>query len=146
MTRAQIVFLHLSTALIVLSGGLFAVFKYAMRTDDPFAVVNHPLEAWSLDAHVVVAPLFVFGFGWIFSDHIWPKLVSSRSPRRGSGLAMLILMIPMTFSGYLLQVSAGELLRQAMAIVHWISSGFFAVGYLIHLIAQKTEPISRPQD
>ena len=44
------------------------------------------------------------------------------------------LIVPMAASGYLLQVSVEETLRQAMAWAHWISSGLFVIVYVIHLL------------
>lgn len=133
MTKSQVIFLHLSTLLTALTGLLFAVMKYGLTTDDPYAVVNHPLQPWMLSAHVVVAPFFVFAIGWIFADHIWPRFLQKSSPKRRSGIPALAMLLPMTLSGYLLQVSASDAMRRAMSIVHWATSGAFVVAYLAHL-------------
>lgn len=137
MSKADAVFLHVSVALTTLTGIVFAVMKYAMRTDDPFAVANHPLQPYMLDAHIVIAPVALFGFGLVFHSHIWKKYESPARARRSSGVASMSLLVPMALSGYLLQVSAGEAMRQAMAIAHWISSGAFALGYLIHQFSKR---------
>jgi hypothetical protein len=140
ITNAQRVYLQLCVAMTALTGIVFAWMKYAMKSDDPFAVVNHPLQPWMLSAHVVVAPLLVFGFGWIFQNHIWAGLAGGIARKRKSGLGSLAAIVPMVFSGYLLQVTTGEAVRHAMAVAHWVSSGLFLVGYGIHLV---TKPPTR---
>ena len=134
MSRGQIIYLHLSVILTVLTGTLFAVMKYWMKTDDPYAVANHPLQPYALSAHVVVAPLLLFGLGWIFGNHIWPKFQFGNGKNRATGVSAMLLIAPMTLSGYLIQVSTNETLRYAMSVAHWITSGLFALIYAIHLI------------
>ena len=132
MSRAQIVTLQIAVALTAITGVVFAWMKYAMKSDDPFAVVNHPLQPWMLSAHVVVAPLALFAFGWIFGNHIFPAFANG-SRKRPSGVSAMWLLAPMVVSGYLMQVSTADALRHAMAIAHWISSGAFVVAYLFHI-------------
>lgn len=137
MTRAQVVTLQIAVALTAITGVVFAWMKYAMKSDDPFGVVNHPLQPWMLSAHVVVAPLAVFTFGWIFGNHIAPAFMSG-SRKRPSGVSSMWMLAPMVVSGYLMQVSTGDALRQAMAIAHWISSGAFVVGYAVHILFKRS--------
>ena len=140
MSRKDALFLHVTVALTAVTGIIFALMKYAMTTDDPFAVANHPLQPYMLDAHVVVAPIALFGFGLIFHSHIWRKYKRKAKPRRRSGISALSLLIPMVLSGYLLQVTTGEGFRKAMAITHWISSGVFVVAYLAHQFSRRPDP------
>lgn len=135
MSRAQIVWLHLSIALTAITGIVFAVMKYFMTSDDELAVANHPWQPHMLAAHVVVAPLLLFVLGWTFSNHILPKLRYGNDARRRSGLSSMLLIAPMTLSAYLLQISTNETLRFAMEIAHWVSSGLFVIGYVIHLMS-----------
>lgn len=137
MSRAQVVYLQLCVLITALTGVVFAVMKYAMKSDDPFAVVNHPLQPYMLSAHVVIAPLLVFGFGWVFTNHIWPGFASGIARKRKSGLWSMGAIVPMVMSGYLLQVATADATRQAMAIAHWISSALFVVAYVIHLVTKK---------
>jgi hypothetical protein len=142
MTRAQVVTLQIAVALTAITGVVFAWMKYAMKSDDPFAVVNHPLQPWMLSAHVVVAPLAVFAFGWIFSNHIAPAFVNG-SRKRPSGVGAMWMLAPMVVSGYLMQVSTGDAVRHAMAVAHWISSGAFVVAYLVHIFFRRASGSAR---
>jgi hypothetical protein len=143
MSRAQVVYLHLCVVITALTGTVFAVMKYAMKSDDPFAVVNHPWQPYMLSVHVVVAPLLVFGFGWIFADHIWPGFTSGMARKRKSGIWSMGAIVPMVLSGYLLQVSTADATRQAMAVAHWISSALFVIAYGVHLVTRRAAVLGR---
>ena len=148
MTRTQILYLHVSTLLVTITGVVFALMKYLMKGEDDFAVVNHPLQPHMLSAHVVLAPFLVFGFGWIFASHVWPKLVFRDPRNRASGLASLALIAPMTLSGYLMQVSTNETIRYAMSVAHWVTSAIFVVAYVAHLVKPSAAEAvrSKPED
>lgn len=146
MSRAQVLVLHLATALVTITGVAFAIFKYAVRSDDPFAVANHPLQPFTLSAHVIVAPFAVFAFGWIAGNHIFPGIANRFAPKRPSGMWSVLMIVLMIASGYLLQVSTGEGARRAMEIMHWVSSGLFVAAYVVHLLGGKPPRNARPQD
>jgi uncharacterized membrane protein YidH (DUF202 family) len=133
MNRTQLWWLHLSIALTAITGAVFAVMKYLMHGNDDFSVVNHPLQPHMLSAHVVIAPIALFVLGWTFSNHMLPKYRFSEE-HRNSGITSMLLIAPMTLSAYLLQIATNETLRQAMAFAHWVTSGAFVVGYVVHLI------------
>ncbi len=142
MSRVQVVYLQLCVLVTTLTGAVFAVMKYAMKSSDPFAVVNHPLQPYMLSAHVLIAPLLVFGFGWIFTNHIWPGFASGIARKRKSGVWSMAAIAPMVLSGYLLQVSTADATRQAMAIAHWVSSALFVAAYGIHLVTRRARSSS----
>lgn len=139
MQRGQAVFLNATVAGLTLTGGVFAWMKYAMKSSDPFAVVNHPWQPHMMTAHVLIAPLAVFALGWTFANHIWPAFTGG-APNRASGIAATLLIIPMVMSGYLMQVTTGDALRKAFAISHWISVTLFVVAYVVHLVPVQREP------
>lgn len=141
MTRTQRVWLHVSIGITAVTGIVFAVMKYFLEGADDFAVVNHPLQPHMLSIHVVVAPIALFVLGWTFSNHMLPKTRYGDDTGRKSGTSAMWLIVPMTLSGYLLQVSVDETLRLAMAAAHWISSGLFAVIYVIHLLKRTNQPL-----
>ncbi|MGZ5493756.1 MAG: hypothetical protein ACXW3E_09900 [Thermoanaerobaculia bacterium] len=134
MTRAQVLYLHVSVSLTALTGTAFAVMKYFMKPADEFSVVNHPMQPYMLEAHVVIAPLLVFGLGWMFGNHIWPKFRFGERPKRASGLWSMAAIMPMTLSAYLLQISTSDAAREAMAALHWTSSALFVIAYVVHRV------------
>lgn len=141
MSRLQLAWLHLSLGITTITGIVFAVMKYFLESSDEFAVVNHPLQPFMLSAHVVVAPIALFILGWTFSNHMLPKHRFGDETGRRSGTSAMWLIVPMTASGYLLQVSVNEMLRQAMAVAHWVTSGLFVVVYVVHLLKRTNQPV-----
>ena len=137
MSRLQLVWLHLSIGITAITGLVFAVMKYFLESADELAVVNHPAQPYMLATHVVVAPLALFILGWTFSNHMLPKTRFGDGTGKKSGGSAMWLIVPMALSGYLLQVSVDESLRQAMAVAHWISSGLFTLAYAAHLLKAK---------
>lgn len=137
MSRWQLLWLHVSVALTAITGIVFAVMKYFMKSSDEFSVANHPLQPHMLAAHVVVSPLLLFLLGWTFSNHMLPKFRFGNGKNRITGIASMSLILPMALSAYLLQTATNESLRQAMAIAHWITSGVFAIVYCVHLIKPR---------
>lgn len=144
MSRGQVVYLHLCVALTALTGIAFAAMKYLMTTDDPFAVANHPLQPHALSLHVIVSPLLLFGLGWIFGDHIWPKFRHGNGKNRRSGVWSMVAIVPMTLSGYLMQIATEDAIRNAMTWAHWVSSAVFTVAYVAHLFIRKPAAAAPP--
>jgi hypothetical protein len=144
MSRGQLWYVHVCVALTALTGIVFAVMKYFMKpAADDFSVVNHPLQPYMLAAHVVIAPFLVFGFGWLYSNHVRPKLAFDERRNRGTGLWLIAAIVPMTLSAYLLQISTGDSARKAMAAAHWITSGLFLIAYAVHLIRRPASANGR---
>ena len=79
---------------VAATGFVYFWMKYAMRSDDPFAVVNHPWQAATLGLHVVVSPAFILMFGVILNSHVMKKIRAPRLPNRRTGLLSLA-----TFAG-----------------------------------------------
>lgn len=144
MSRAQVLLLHVSLALTTLTGIVFAVMRYGMKSDDPFSVVNHPMQPTMLAAHVVIAPLAVFALGWAFGNHMWPAFRNGAEKKRPSGIWSMLAVAPMVLSGYLLQVSTAEELRKAMAAAHWLTSAFFVVVFTIHVVLRRQRSLESP--
>ena len=128
--------LNVSVTLMAVTGAAFAVMKYWMKSDDPFAVVNHPWQPHALSAHVLLGPLAVFAFGWTFASHILPALTKG-APNRATGIWTIVLIVLMVASGYLMQVSTGDATRKAVAVAHWIASGLFVIGYVAHRVSSR---------
>lgn len=143
MSRLQVVYLHVCVILTALTGIVFAAMKYFMNPAGDFAVINHPLQPYMLSAHVVIAPFVLFGFGWVFGNHIWPKFVYRDARKRSSGIWSMSAIVPMTLSGYLMQVSTADATRRAMAIAHWLTSALFLAAYVAHWITRSIPAAGR---
>ena len=133
MSRWESWSLHILTAVVSVTGIVFFVMKYMMATDDPFALINHPLQPAMLDIHILAAPFLILVLGIMYSSHISEKLVTGNKANRRSGIAMLLSLIPMILSGYLLQVSTSAFLSKLILVVHLVSGLAFAGTYAFHL-------------
>jgi len=135
MTAFQKYFTNLSTLIVGLSGIVYAWMKYMMTNDDPFTVVNHPLQPWMLNLHVLAAPLMVFAVGMLTRDHIIAKL-KSNGHRHGrfTGLFAVSCLLPMIATGYLVQVFTDETARWISVIVHLATGGLYLVVFGAHVV------------
>ena len=95
---------------VSLSGGAYGWMKYLLTTDDPFAVVNHPLQPLMLHLHVASAPAFLVLFGILLDSHVAER-IGRDLPNRGSGLLSFGTILVMSVSGYALQIVTGDRAR-----------------------------------
>lgn len=130
----------LAVACVVVTGFGYAWLLYFGEGEDEFGPVAHPwlgsLQMW----HVVTAPLFVFALGVLWPQHIWHKLKAGLKPRRKTGILLLSQALPMTASGYLLQVSVDDAWRQVWTVIHVAASIGFTVVFGVHLLVGRVRP------
>ena len=124
----------LLSLIVALTGFAYLAMKYLMRSDDPFALVNHPWQPAMLALHVLASPPLILVFGIVFNSHIMRRLRATRVENRRSGLASLITFGVMVASGYLLQVVTAEGWLEALVVVHVAAGVVFSVAYVAHLV------------
>ena len=134
MTAWQRQAFNVLSVAVTVTGVLYFWMKYLMEANDPLAVINHPLQPFMIDAHLVSGPALLVMFGIVFSSHIASKL-KQQVPRRRSGIVTFATFLTMALSGYLLQVVVIELVRQVLLWLHIGSGLVFAASYGIHLVA-----------
>lgn len=132
MSRAQVWFVHLSNLLVVGTGLVWAWMLFAVEPADEFSLLNHPLQDETQAAHVLTAPLYLLAMGLVWALHAGPYLADGESDRRRTGIALLVLLLPMVASGYLLQVSVEDSWRAIWSWIHLGTSALWIVGYLVH--------------
>ena len=135
MTPFERAMLWGSSILVGVSGLVLAVMKYALTSDDPYAVVNHPLQPLMLKVHIVSAPLLVFAVGIVFVKHIWEQWRSGLTRGRISGSWTLSTFGPMVLSGYLVQTLTHRGWLFAMVVVHLVTGSAFLAGFAAHQLA-----------
>lgn len=114
------------------TGVIYVWLKYLLVNDDPFAVVNHPLQPVVLKAHILVAPFLVFSIGLVAMRHVWRHLQSGRKEGRRSGLVTVVALAPMVLSGYLIQAVTEAGWLRAIAISHIAVGIIYGAGLLVH--------------
>jgi hypothetical protein len=134
MNRLEAWLLHLSTIVLTMTGAVYAYVHYLMKSADPFAVINSPLEPYLLDIHIIAAPVLVVAIGIILHSHILFKIEGGSRSARKSGIILIPLFLIMAASGYLLQISSGTLNR-AFFWIHLGSGSLWAIVYAAHHLA-----------
>lgn len=138
MTRPTAWLQHVANAAVGGTGLVYAWTIWFVEPEDPFAVVNHPWQPLLKTAHIVSAPLLVFGLGLLWRDHVWARVRSGFRSRRRSGLALFALALPMIASGYLLQVAVEEPWPAVWRWTHVATSGLWVVIYVVHQLTRRT--------
>ena len=121
-------------AAVGVTGFVYLYMQYALVTDDPFAIINHPWQPLTLSAHVVAAPVFIFFFGMLFHSHTLRKLRSSNPANRRSGWTSLVGFSVMALSGYGIQVAADPALITFCIWLHVAAGALFVLSYGAHLV------------
>jgi hypothetical protein len=134
MTRLESWLLHVLASMVASSGAAYFWMKHLVASDDPFAVVHHPLEGPALKLHILASPLLVLALGSVLRSHVLGKLELGARSNRLSGIAALVAVIPMIASGYLLQTLSSPGGLRAALVVHLGTSAIFALAYVAHAI------------
>jgi hypothetical protein len=112
-----------------------------------FGPEAHPWLGSAQHLHVLVAPVLVFCLGVMVRGHLWTKLRQGSEGRR-TGLGAALLIAPMVFSGYAIQVVTLPAWHTGLAWIHGISAGAFLLAYFGHLalrgLAQDTRTEGGP--
>lgn len=138
MTSFERFVVNLSTLLVGLSGAVYALMKYLMTTEDPYAVVNHPLQPWMLDLHVLASPIMIFAVGLIARDHVLYQLrKTANGQARRSGALALGCLLPMISTGYLIQIFTDETARLVCVVVHLTTGGIYLAAFAIHIVISR---------
>ncbi len=128
----QRVGLHTSVALLVLTGALWLGLHYTVGAGA--GELPHPLEAWAMRLHGLLAFVALFVLGAVAAVHLPHGWRLSRRPRwaaqRGSGIALAVLAALLAFSGWLLYYFAPEWLRPALGWAH-AGAGMALAGLLL---------------
>lgn len=135
MTRYERWLLWTSSALVGLTGVVYAWMKYVLRGDDPYAVVHHPLQPLVLKLHILAAPCLVFALGVVFTRHVVRQWSAGGSDGRTSGFGIVATVVPMVISGYLLQALSSESWLFRVAMLHVGASLLYLSGLGVHQIA-----------
>ncbi len=132
MNRLEAWTVHLSTAAVGGTGLVYAWMRYLLRSSDPYAVVNHPLQPAVQHLHVLTAPLLVFAAGLVWRRHAWSHWRGGLRRRRRSGLGMLVALAPMVVSGYLVQTTVTASWHAAWVGIHLAASALWVAGWAAH--------------
>ena len=137
MHRWELVFHNAAAGALGLSGVAYGVMKYFLAAADPDSRIGIPWEQPALKAHILAAPLFVFGLGLVISSHALKRFREGDSRGRMTGAALLWLAAPLIVSGYAVQVLTGDAARKWTGWLHAVLGAVFLLGYAAHLLKRR---------
>ncbi len=123
---------HAALVAISLTGLVYGVFKYFVPSPDPDSRAGHPWQPALLKAHLLVAPLAIFGIGLLLRRHALAKLRQAEPEGRRTGTAMLVLFLPLVLTGYLIQVFVERGAVRATGFLHAGLGLLLVLGYVFH--------------
>lgn len=132
-----------TSLLTFLTGVGYLWSKYFLHSDDPWSLVNHPLQPWFLKAHVLVAPLLVFAVGLIALRHVWRHLRTRTACGWHTGLVVVVVVGPMALTGYLIQVVTHVGWVRALAWAHIVLGFLYTLGLAAHQVAVRRDRRAR---
>ncbi len=136
--------LHLAALTTAGTGLLNGLLRWFGQRAGEFGPEPHPWLGLVQHLHVLAAPVLVFTLGVMVRGHLWPKLGRSLEGRR-TGLGAAVLIAPMVFSGYGLQVVTSPAWRSGLAWSHGLSAGLFLLAYVGHLALRGWQPSVLPE-
>lgn len=143
MSRLERWSLHVSALLTGATGLLYGWLRYFGQSAGEFGPEPQAIQGLLQHLHVLAAPLLTFALGMVVRGHLLPMWRSGRTVGRISGLFVALVLTPMIFCGYAVQVATGLGWRTVFAWGHGLTSLLFLSAYFVHLIrtwsAARTE-------
>ena len=113
-------------SLMLLSGLLWLLAHYLLRTQGEFGVVVNPLEPISLKIHGAAMMITLFTAGAMMPGHAHMHWRNNRN--RLPGILMMVSLVLLVLSGWLLYYIANESNHDIISLIHWgIGLGMLAV-------------------
>jgi len=123
--------LHAGFTLLWLSGALWLAFHYFFRVEGEFGPEPHPLEAWWLRLHGLMAMAALVLAGSLAPNHI--RLAWNRRWNHRSGLPMLALTLWLAATGYALYYFSSDDNAAWLPLLHWIAGLALPLGLGLHI-------------
>ena len=124
--------LYVLFAALLLSGGLWLIAHYFLRTSSEFGASIHPWEHPVMQAHGAFALLICIISGSLIHWHI--KRAHQAQRNRASGWTMVGFMLTLLITGYGLYYWASEETHQWWSMLHWIPGLALPVLLLLHIL------------
>lgn len=125
-------------ALLWTSGALWLLFHHFLRIEGDFGPEAHPLEAWWLRLHGLMAMLALLAIGSLATNHM--RLAWNRRKNLRTGLPMLVLTAWLAATGYALYYFSSDDNAAWLPLLHWITGLALPAGLSIHVLAGRQHP------
>ncbi len=132
MRRSTYILQLVGNLMVGITGLVYAWMRHLLTPAEPWDLVSHPWQPHVQHLHVLAAPILVFAVGVVWSEHATPRLWRGW-PRQNTSIGLLVAFVPMAASGYLLQVSTGELWRSIFGWLHLTAGLIWLLSFVAHL-------------
>ena len=124
--------MRLGAGLATLTGLVFGYLRYFGGVEGEFGPEPSPwLSVWQ-HAHVLVAPVLVFGFGVVMAGHARTLLTGPVGRGKRTGLGLALVGVPLVMGGYAIQVVMTASTRSMLGWLHAGLGVLFALAYVAH--------------
>lgn len=123
--------------LLLVTGAAWLVLHTWLRVQGPFGPEHHPLEAWLMRLHGLLALPALLGLGALLPMHVWPAWRPRL--RRTSGLVLLGACGVLALGGWALYYVADERMRGWLSVGHWALGLALPALVLAHIISVRRE-------
>lgn len=135
---------YLSTGLLMVTGALWLVFHYFMRTPGEFGEQPHVLEYWWLRLHGATAMLSLMSVGSMLPVHV--RRAWELRKNIATGLVMFAVLLVLIATGYALYYFAGGNSRSWISLVHWGLGLALPLALGWHVRSGQLRSIRQPSD
>lgn len=124
--------------LLLATGAAWLVLHTFVRVEGAFGPEHHPLEAWLMRLHGLLALPTLIGLGALLPAHVWPAW--RPRVRRRSGLSLLIACAWLALGGWALYYVADDTGRVWLSTSHWalgLALPAFVAGHVVGARRQR---------
>jgi hypothetical protein len=132
---------HAALAAVSVTGIVYGIFKYAVPNPDPDSRVGHPLQPVFLKTHLLAAPFALIGVGLLLHRHAIARMRRGERHGRTTGGLILWLLVPVAFSGVLIQVLVEPHAIRWTGWSHAALGALFVAGYALHPKRRSPPPV-----
>ncbi len=124
--------IYWSLGLLAVSGAAWLLFDYFVRVEGEFGPEHHPIQAWSLMVHGIVAYAFLVVAGALIPVHVRVGLAQHKNLK--SGVALGLLCIGGSLTALALYYLGNETGRQFASLTHWIAGLVIVPTLIVHAL------------
>jgi cation transport ATPase len=124
-----------SLTVLLVTGLVWLYLDNFIRIPGEFGLVKSPIEPGLMKIHGAFAMIMLTVMGTLFPIHI--KGAWHRGRNRVSGMGMAIVLMTLAVTGYGLYYAAGEEMRHAISLIHWITGVAIPLTLGIHVWVGK---------
>jgi len=131
LSRAHQLWIYLISLLLVISGLGWLIAHYFLATAGEFGEAHHFSEPWWLKLHGAAGMIFLIVFGALLPAHAVRAWRMNKN--RNSGAAMLAIVAILVVTAYGLYYAGGDVLRDWLGVIHWITGLLAVAGLALHI-------------